>query len=188
MWKPPAPGACSLYSLAVTCLSSTRKTEPVGLCSSHVSFWDKLLSLKKDLLPSECQDKKTFSDFPCKLQTPISTQDLRRSLTSCQPLGWWQAHVTAIGCAISFMSLGFDKNLLQPVPLQHTERKIKEQYQTRSWVRLATIILREGPQTVFLHRCPTVAVMVNWDNPCRPHRTGPGLQERLLNASNVILC
>lgn len=35
MWKPPAPGACSLFSLAVTCLSSTRKTEPVGLCSSH---------------------------------------------------------------------------------------------------------------------------------------------------------
>ena len=38
------------------------------LCSFHVSFWNRRFSLKRDLLPLECQDKKTFSNFPWKLQ------------------------------------------------------------------------------------------------------------------------
>lgn len=138
-----ATSAWSLLSFLTGCHMSVQHQEDRtrGFMFFPLSFWDKPLSLKKDLLPSECQDKKTFSDFPCKLQTPISTQDLRKSLTSCQPL--WIAFMVQGGVVTgpchyhrvccSFMSLGFDKSLLQPVPLQHTERKIKEQYQTRSW-------------------------------------------------------
>lgn len=46
--------------------------------------------------------------------------------------------------------------------LYNTQKeRLKSNTRLEAGVRLATIILREGPQTAFLHRCPTVAVMVN---------------------------
>lgn len=115
---------------------------PVIVRSSLVSLWNERLSLKKDLLPLECRDKKTFSNFPWKLQNthrhPGSEHSPSPAAGPSEALlwfseGWWQGHVTTVGCAVSFMFLGSDKSLLQPVSSQHTEWEIKGQYQTQGW-------------------------------------------------------
>lgn len=105
------------------------------LCSFRLFLKLSSFSLKRDLLPLECQDKKTFSNFPWKLrETPISTQDLSlvsspaaspseelfagsvRVVTETVSLLWG---VLFLSCS------GIWQGPPQPVSLQHTEWEIK---------------------------------------------------------------
>ena len=188
MWKPPGPGACSLFSLAVRVLSSTGKNMrfyvlPTSPSETSPSLW------RKTSCPPSVKIRKLSATSLANYKTPISTQDLSELLTSCQPL--WMAFMVQGGvvtgpCHYHDLCSFFHVSWIWQEPsitcFFTTQREIKQQYQTQSWGQTGNNHSEKRPRD-YLHRCPKVAW---WWTECKPQRTGPGSREKLTSTSNVI--
>lgn len=71
MWKPPGPGACSLSSLAVPCLSSSRKS--VRFMFLPLLLWDKPSLWRKTSCPPSVKIRKLSATSLANYKTAIST-------------------------------------------------------------------------------------------------------------------
>lgn len=190
MWKPPGPGACSLFSLAVTFLSSTRKSMrfyvlPTSPFETSPSLW------RKTSCPPSVKIRKLSATSLANYKTPISTQDLSELLTSCQPL--WMAFMVQ-GVVVTgpchyhqlvlFLSCSLDlTRAFYNLFLYNTQKeRLNSNTRLKAGVRLATIILGKWPGTTFID----VPKLPWWWTECKPQRTGPGSQEKLTSPSTVV--
>lgn len=189
MWKPPGPGACSLFSLAVAFLSSTRKNMqfyvlPTSPFETSPSLW------RKTSCPPSVKIRKLSATSLANYKTPISTRDLSESLTSCQP--FWMAFMVQGGVVtgpchyhrlVLFLSCFLDlTRAFYDLFLYNTQKeRLKSNTRLKAGVRLATIILRKGPGTAFID----ILKLLWWWSEYKPQRTGLGSQEKLTSTSNV---
>lgn len=141
--------------------------------------------MKKDLLPLECQDKKTFSNFPWKLQNthqhPGSKHSRSPAAGPSEWLSWFREggdRAMSLLLGVQFLSCPWDlTRAFYNLFLYNTRKeRLKTNTRLKMGLGLATAPHQMLPTSSWkeghrrLRRCSLkAALMVKLDNTCKQH-------------------